>query len=66
MKIIIFLLKKLTILFDNKRMQSTDSRETYAYRTSKYLVIKKEEIRPNSLIKQYKKRSTLMMIQKKT
>ena len=61
-----FLLKKLTIFFDNKRMQSIDSRETYAYRTSKYLVIKKEEIRPNSLIKQYKKRLTLMMLQKKT
>ena len=61
-----FLLKKLTIFFDNKRMQSIDLRETYAYRTSRYLVIKKEEIRPNSLIKQYKKRSTLMMIQKKT
>ena len=39
---------------DNKRIQSTDSTETYAYGTSKDLVCKKEEIEYNNIIKQYK------------
>ena len=40
---------------DDKRMQSIDSRETYAYGTSKDLVSDKEEIKCNSIIKRYKK-----------
>ena len=40
---------------DHKRMQSIDSIETYAYRTSKLLVREKEEIKCSNIIKQYKK-----------
>ena len=36
---------------DDKRMQSTDSIETYAYGTSKDLVRKKEKIKCNNIIK---------------
>ena len=36
-------------------MQSIDSIETYAYETSKDLVSKKEDIKCNNIIKQYKK-----------
>ena len=39
---------------DDKRMQSIDSMETYAYGTSKDLVCEKEEIKCNNIIKQYK------------
>ena len=35
-------------------MESIDSIETYAHRTSKDLVCKKEEIKCNNIIKQYK------------
>ena len=47
---------------DDKRMQSIDSIETYAYGTSKYLVSDKEEIKCNNIIKRYKKWLTLMML----
>ena len=40
---------------DDKRMQSIDSIETYAYGTSKDLVRHKEEIKCNNIIKRYKK-----------
>ena len=40
---------------DDKRMQSIDSIETYAYVTSKDLVSEKEEIKCRNLIKRYKK-----------
>ena len=40
---------------DNKRMQSIDSTETYAYGTSKGLVSDKEEIKCSNIIKWYKK-----------
>ena len=40
---------------DDKRMQSIDFIETYAYKTSKDLVGDKEEIKCNNIIKQYKK-----------
>ena len=43
-------------------MQSFDSIETCAYETSKNLVIGKEEIKCNNIIKQYKKWLTLMML----
>ena len=46
-------------------MQSFDSIETCAYETSKNLVIGKEEIKCNNIIKQYKKWLTLMMLKKK-
>ena len=36
-------------------MQSIDSKETYAYRTSKDLVCEKVEIKFNYVIKRYKK-----------
>ena len=35
-------------------MQSVDWAETYAYGTSKDLIGKKEEIKSNNMIKQYK------------
>ena len=41
-------------LNDDKRIQSIDLIETYAYRTSEDLVCKKEEIECNNIIKQYK------------
>ena len=47
---------------DDKRMQSIDLIETYAYATSKDLVSDKEEIKCNNIIKQYKKSLTLMML----
>ena len=40
---------------DDKRMQSIDSIETYAYGMSKDLVSEKEEIKCNNIIKRYKK-----------
>ena len=52
-----FLLKKLmTALSSNvdKRIQSNSSIETYALGTSKYLECKKEKIKRNNIIKQYK------------
>ena len=39
---------------DQKRSQSIDSIETYAYGTSKDVVCKKEEIKGNDIIKQDK------------
>ena len=42
-------------LNDDKGRQSIDSIETYAHQTSKDLVCKKEEIKCNNIIKQYKK-----------
>ena len=39
---------------DDKRMQSIDSIETYAYGTSIDLVSEKEEIKCNNILKQYK------------
>ena len=38
----------------DKRKQSIDSIETYAYETSKVLVTNKEEIKCNNIIKRYK------------
>ena len=52
------MLKKKTLMInsnDDKKMQSIDSIETYAYETSKYVVIEKEEIKCNNIIKRYKK-----------
>ena len=39
---------------DDKRMQSIDSIETYAYGTSKDLVSEKEEAKCNNIVKQFK------------
>ena len=39
---------------DDKRMQSIDSIEIYAYGTSKDLISKEEKIKPNNVMKQYK------------
>ena len=39
---------------DDKRVQSIDSIETYAYGMNKDLVCKKKEIKCNNIIKQYK------------
>ena len=41
-------------LNDDKRIQSNDSIETYAYGASKDLVSKKEEIKCNNIIKRNK------------
>ena len=58
MKGITFLLKKLIRLLlsskDDKRMQSIDTIETYAYATSKDLVSEEEVIKCNNIIKRYK------------
>ena len=40
---------------DHKRMQSSDSVETYAYRARKGLVNEKEVFKCNNIIKLYKK-----------
>ena len=39
---------------DDKRIESIDSTETYAYGMSKYLIWKKEKIKHINIIKQYK------------
>ena len=39
---------------DDKRTESIDSLETYAYGTSKVLVSQKEKIKCSNIIKQYK------------
>ena len=39
---------------DDKKLQTIDSIETYAYGTSKDLVCKKEKIKFKNIIKQYK------------
>ena len=61
-----FLLKKINKIAlssnDDKRMQSTDSIESYAYGTSKDLVSEKEEIKCSNMIKQCKKCLTLTML----
>ena len=41
--------------YDDKRMQSIDSIETYAYGTRKDLISEKEETKCNNKIKRYKK-----------
>ena len=55
------LLKKVRLLSsnDDKRMQSINSIETYAYGTNKVLVVKKEEFTIKNLL-------TLIILQKKT
>ena len=55
------LLKKVRLLSsnDDKRIQSFDSIETYAYGTNKVLVVKKEEFTIQILL-------TLIILQKKT
>ena len=47
---------------NHKRMQSSDSVETYAYRARKGLVNEKEVFKCDSIIKLYKKWSALMML----
>ena len=49
-------LPKKTVLTrnDDKRIQSVNSVETYPYGTSNYLVCKKEKVKCNNIIKQYK------------
>ena len=61
-----FLLKKLkkTALSSNEdeRVQSIDSIETHAYRTSNDLLNEKDEIKCNNIIKWYKKLLNLMIL----
>ena len=40
-------------LIDDKRIQSIDFVDTYAYRTKKDLIRKKDEIKSNDIIKQH-------------
>ena len=47
---------------DDKKMHSVGSIETYAYGTSKDLVVKKEEIKCSNIIKWCKKWLTLMVL----
>ena len=61
-----FLLKKKVIKIalsanDDKRIKSIDLLETYANRTSKDLIRKKGKTKSNNIIKQCKKRLTLML-----
>ena len=51
---------------DYKRIQPIDLIDTYSYGTSKDLECKKQKIKCNNIIKQYKKWLTLMILQKKT
>ena len=51
---------------DDKRIQSIDSIKRYVYGTNKELIHKREEIKCINIIKQYKKWSTMTMLQKKT
>ena len=51
---------------DDEKIQSIDSIEAYAYRARKGQVFKKEGIKYNDIIRQYKKWLTLMMLKKKT
>ena len=51
---------------DDKRIQSIDSVETYAFGTSKDIVCQKEEIKCNNIIRKYRKWLTMMILQKKT
>ena len=46
---------------DNKRIQSIDLIETYAYRTSKDLISEKKKIKCNNIITLYKRWLILMM-----
>ena len=49
-------INKIALISNNdKRMQSFDSIETYAYGTSKGLAKENYEIKCNNIIKQYKK-----------
>ena len=50
----------------DKRLQSTDSIETYTHGMSKDLIWKKEKTERINIIKQYKKWLILMMLSKKT
>ena len=56
MKGIIFTneINQIVLSSNDKRMQSVDSIETYAYGMSKVLVSEKEEIKCSNIIKQYK------------
>ena len=49
-------------LDDDKRMQSIDLIEAYAYGSSKDLVSDKEDIKCNNIIKRYQKRLILMIL----
>ena len=51
---------------DDKRMQLTDSIETYAYGMTKDLIFKKEKIKCNNVIKQYKNVYTYIFIHKRS
>ena len=53
------------ILNEDKRMQSIDWIETYAYGTSKDLVTEKGEVKCNNIIKRYNKWLILMILQEK-
>ena len=47
--------KKIALIFnDDKKIQSIDAIETYAYRSNKDLLCKKEESKCNNIMKQYK------------
>ena len=49
-------INKITLsLNDDRRIQSIDLIQTYVYETSKDLVYRKEKIKCNNVIKQYKK-----------
>ena len=58
---------KITLSANNdKRIQSIDPLERYAYRTNEDIKHRKEEIKCNNIIKHYKKWITMKMLQKKT
>ena len=51
---------------NDKRIQSIDHIETYAYGSSKDITCKNGEMGCKNIIKQYKNWLTLMMLQEKT
>ena len=54
--------KILSCSNEDKRIQSIDAIETYAYGTNKVLVSDKEKIKCNNIIKRYKQLLTLTML----
>ena len=49
----------------DKRIQSIDSVETYAYGTNKEIIDRKKEMKCNSIIKQYQNWLTMTILQRK-
>ena len=51
---------------DDKIMQLISSTKRHVYETNKEIIHRKEKLKCNNVIKQYEKRLTMTMLQKKT